>query len=94
MKHWSLFVLLVLLCGTLLGALAWAQAGEAQGDPHWYVVEAGSASGGGYRLAGQSWHVDGPVSAVGYLLEGPNRPFQGAGCCCAFLPCVFENANP
>ena len=94
MKRLPLILLLVALATALLVSLVLAQVGEVQPTPTWYVVEAGVTSGGGYRLASRTWHVDGPASGDGYSLEGPIRPFQGAGCCCTYLPCVFDNANP
>jgi hypothetical protein len=93
MKRVVWLVVLVLLGTMLLGGLLLAQASAGSTASGWYVVEVGTATGGGYHLTGRSWHVDGPISGAGYQLEGPIRPLQGAGCCCLFLPCVFNPVN-
>lgn len=94
MRRLPVLFLLALLCSLLLGGLLLARAGGATEVGSLYVVEVGTASGGGYHLSGRSWHVDGPTGGAGYELEGPVRPLQGAGCCCTFLPCVLDNFRP
>ena len=94
MNRVGLLIVLVLLGTMLLGGLVLSQASARSSTSGGYVVEVGTATGAGYHLAGRSWQVDGATGGAGYQLEAPLRPLQGAGCCCAFLPCVFDNATP
>ena len=75
---------ILLLLGTVL---VW---GEGRGPAAGYAVQPGTASGGGYRLAGLVWEMNGTASGGGYRLLGPVQPLQGPGCCCLYLPILFK----
>lgn len=80
----GLVILLCLPLGTAVAAQGPVPAASAV-----YWVEAGTMSGAGYRLAGGGWQIDGDAGGPGYTLEMVGRGIlQGAGCCCAYLPCV------
>jgi hypothetical protein len=88
-KHVLRLSLVVLLC-TLLGTAVLAQ-GSVPAVSTAYLVEAGTASGAGYQLAGGTWQVGGSATGPGYILEAVGRGIlQGAGCCCTYLPCVLR----
>jgi len=91
MKRLPFLIAIVVIAILLLGTLVLAQP-TGRGPSATYVVEPGTASGEGYHLAGRSWQVQGTASGVGYRLQGPVLPLQGAGCCCAWLPCVFRDS--
>ena len=83
-------ILVALAALLLLGSTASAQTGKP--DPVvWYTVQAGTASGEGYRLARLPWQVSGIVSGGRYRLLGPASPAGGNQCCCTYMPCVVRN---
>jgi hypothetical protein len=90
-KYALRLILVVLLCA-LLGTVVLARAGTPA-TPSAYLVESGTATGTGYRLAGGTWQVDGNASGPGYSLAMVGRGIlQGAGCCCTYLPCLSRDA--
>jgi len=88
-KRWFIVAAVAVLALALFGGLALARPLQEPASSA-YVVKAGQASGGGYRLAGQAWHVGGATAGDGYSLQGLGRPLQGPGCCCTMVPCVFK----
>jgi hypothetical protein len=79
----------VLFCSLLLVS----SVGRAQSSgPPGYVVEQGTASGGGYHLTSTTWQARGIASGGGYRLAVPASPAgTGTPCCCTYLPCVLRN---
>ena len=63
---------------------------DAAGD---YAVQAGTAVGGAYRLAGgwQGWSVRGATGGGSYRLDLVSA-VRGTGtpCCCSYLPCLWR----
>lgn len=88
-KHVLRIALVALLC-LLLGATALARPAEPPVSTG-YAVAAGTLSGPGYSLAGGTWQASGSASGPGYRLDpAGGRILQGAGCCCAYLPCLMR----
>ncbi len=89
MERFVLRLALVVLLGTLLfigsGVLVQSAPPAA---PVLYQVDRGTLVAGEYRLSVLSWEVSCPSAGGGYILRGPVRPDQGAGCCCLFVPLV------
>ena len=72
----------------LLASAAQAQSG---GRNPTLSVQAGVASGGGYRLTSLAWRGSVIVSGGGYQLLVAYEPrLTGSGCCCTYLPCVVR----
>lgn len=91
MKRWLLSLLLLVIFMGLVGGVVLAQSPGPPVATGWYV-EPGTLAGPPYRLAGGSWQIDGVVGGARYRLQGTGiRPLQGAGCCCAFLPCTYKH---
>ena len=86
-------VMLLLLSGVALQAVTSAATEVSGRDrPTWYTVKQGVSTGGGYRLSGLAWQVDGAASGRGYRLLGPAGPMSSEnGCCCTYLPCVLRD---
>jgi hypothetical protein len=92
-------ILIALAACLLLGGAALRQAqsavlAQASGPPGpaQYVVAQGAASGGGYRLTGQTWQVRGVADGGGYRLAVSLSPAgTGTPCCCIYLPCALRN---
>ena len=87
MERFVLRLALILLLGSLLlvGSGALAQPAPAAPPPV-YRVDRGTLMAEHYRLSTLSWEVGCPSAGGGYVLRGPVRPNQGAGCCCTYLP--------
>jgi hypothetical protein len=83
---------IVALVGILiLSGLALAQTGGPGPAPQ-YAVQAGTSSGGGYRLTGLAWQVGGTAAGGDYGLVVACAPaLRGSGCCCTYLPVVVRN---
>ena len=80
-------LVLVVACLALAG-IALAQPGDST-PPPLHTVEPATASGGGYRLAGLVWQIDGAAEGGHYRLFCPAAPdLGGSGCCCTYLPMV------
>ena len=57
-----------------------------------HAVEAGTLTGGGYRLTSANPPPDGMMIGGGYqLLSLTQSRATGSGCCCTYLPCVLGN---
>ena len=84
---WLLATLCLIGLLVLAGSAALAQAPVASSASPW-VVEQAQATGGGYLLAAGTWRVSGTADSPLYQLQ--SSILQGAGCCCAFLPCTFR----
>jgi hypothetical protein len=77
-----LLLLVLMLVSTSAGALSAPR----------YQVEAGTISGGGYRLVGSGMQADNVAAGGAYRLLGPSVPeLRGSGCCCTYLPCTLRN---
>jgi hypothetical protein len=60
-------------------------------QPVWSVVSSMTLSGGSYNLENLSWKGNGRLTGEGFTLESPKDPdLNGSGCCCTYLPCVFN----
>jgi hypothetical protein len=82
-------VLLALIL--LTSSQAMAQRKEPA-QPAWSVASNRTLTGGSYSLENLSWKVSGRLSGEGFRLESPEDPdLTGSGCCCTYLPCVFNS---
>ncbi len=89
MDRLTLRLWMVALLGALLLSSAAALAGPEKSSA--YVIEQGTASGGGYALAAGTWQIAGTSSGGGISLQPAGGSIlQGAGCCCTYLPCLFR----
>jgi len=79
-------VALILIMGTAMLARASANGADTAA---WYVVDGGTAAGGGYHLTGMVWRFRGEAKGERYRLLEPAA--SGTGCCCTYLPCLLRN---
>ena len=57
-----------------------------------YRVEAGTISGGSYRLANFGQQTGRVAAGGAYRLLVPSVPdLRGSGCCCTYVPCTLRN---
>ena len=85
------FLRLLLVVAALLFVGGTAAARPGQPSPSWppHATAPGILAGNGYQLTGGTWQASGQAGGGGYSLEA-SRPFQGAGCCCTYIPCIFR----
>lgn len=88
-----LIISIAMVALSLVSVAALAQLSDGGDLSTQYAVERGTASGGGYRLTGIDWQLDGVASGGDYHLVPASPTLRGNGCCCTYLPCILRQSQ-